>query len=291
MTATEAPGATSVRAYSDVEYVWEPHSAEVPALRPYLSDLWERRRFIAAMARAQIRGKRSSAVAGQLWAVLDPIFQAAIYFFLITILRGGSSRSTPAYLSALIFCVFLFNTTTVSLNEGGRSIINGKGLMLNSSFPRVMLPLTSVYKGLVNLVPSMAIYVVIHLVLGQPIGSGIAVLPLLLGIQTILNTGIAMLVATLTVFVRDISNALSYVSRLLLFTTPVIYPATTLSGSMQAILRWNPLFALFSAYREVVAGEVPDASLIFQALAFAVAIFLIGGRVFLSHERAFAMRL
>ena len=122
MTATEAPGATSVRAYSDVEYVFEPHSAEMPALRPYLSDLWERRSFIGEMARAEeSRGKRSSAVIGQLWAVLDPMFQAAIYFFLITVLRGGNRGK--AELCALIFCVFMFSLTMTALNKGGRSIL------------------------------------------------------------------------------------------------------------------------------------------------------------------------
>src|SRR3954452_14563425 len=126
MTATEAPGATSVRAYSDVEYVFEPHSAEMPALRPYLSDLWDRRKFMAEMARSEIRGKRSSAIAGQRWAVLDPMFQAAIYFFLITVLRAGSRGM--ADFCALVFCVFLFNVTMVSLNDGGRSILSGKNL-------------------------------------------------------------------------------------------------------------------------------------------------------------------
>src|SRR3954454_11418590 len=106
MTATETPAevpdAASVRAYSDVEYVFEPHSAEMPALRPYLSDLWGRRSFIGEMALAEIRGKRSSAVIGQLWAVLAPMFQAAIYFFLITVLQGGN-RGKPE-LCAMFFC-------------------------------------------------------------------------------------------------------------------------------------------------------------------------------------------
>ena len=290
MTATGAPGAASVRAYSDVEYVFEPHSAEMPALRPYLRDLWDRRKFVTETARAQIRGKRSSAIAGQLWAVLDPLFQAAIYFFLITVLRGGA-RSAPEQLSALIFCVFMFNLTGQALNEGGKSIVSSKSLMLNSSFPRAMLPLATIYKGLLGLMPAMGIYLCIHLVLGQPIGPGIATLPLLLAIQTVANIGLAMLVATITVYVRDMTNALTYLSRILLFTTPVIYSAATLSPGLRRILSFNPYFALFNCYRAVIAGQMPPGELVFQATAFALVLILVGGRVFLSHERAFAMRL
>jgi len=289
MTATEAPGATSVRAYSDVEYVFEPHSAEMPALRPYLSDLWERRSFIGEMARAEIRGKRSSAVIGQLWAVLDPMFQAAIYFFLITVLRGGNRGK--AELCALIFCVFMFSLTMTALNKGGRSILSGKSLMLNSTFPRAMLPLASIYEGLVSLIPAMCVYAVLHLVCQQPIGAGIATLPLLLAIQTVLNIGFAMLIATITVFVRDMTNALTYVTRILMFTTPVIYSTATLSPTLQRILAFNPFFALFVCYRAVVAGGMPPGGSLLQAIGWAIIIFAIGTRAFLSHERAFAMRL
>jgi teichoic acid transport system permease protein len=289
VTATEAPGATSVRAYSDVEYVFEPHSAAMPALRPYLSDLWERRRFVTEMARADIRGKRSSAVVGQLWAVLDPLFQAAIYFFLLTVLRGGSRGA--ADLCALIFCVFMFSLTLVALNDGGRSIITKQSLVLNSTFPRAMLPLASIYKGLLGLVPAMCVYVVIHLACRQPIGAGIAVLPLLLIIQTVLCAGLAMLTATITVFVRDMTNALTYLTRLLLFTTPVIYSASTLTPGLQRILAFNPFFALFNCYRAVVAGQMPPGGSVLQATLWAAVYLVIGARVFLSHERAFAMRL
>jgi teichoic acid transport system permease protein len=290
MTSTEAPGATSVRAYSDVEYVFEPHAAQVPALRPYLRDLWDRRRFIVEMARADIRGKRTSTVAGQLWALLDPIFQAAIYFFLLTVLRG-SQRGTAPYLAPLIFCVFMFSTTASALNEGGKSIVAGKNLMLNSTFPRAMLPLTTIYKGLLNLVPSLGIYLVIHLVLRRPLGPGLTMLPLLIGIQTVLNIGLALLISTLTVFVRDVGNALTYVSRILLFTTPVIFGVETLSPGLQRVLSWNPLFDLFSAYRVIIAGGVPSGGMVFRAAFFALVIFLLGARTFLTHERAFALKL
>ena len=291
MTATEAPGASSVRAYSDVEQVFEPHTAQIPHLRPYLKELWERRGFIAEKARAEIRGKRTSTVAGQLWAVLDPLFQAMIYFFLITVLRGSSSRGTAQNLSSLIFCIFLFNLTATALNDGGRSIITNRSLLLNSTFPRAMLPIASVYKGLVALVPAMAIYLVLHLALGQPLGAGLATLPFLLAIHTVLNLGLAMLVATLIVFVRDVGNALTYISRILLFTTPVIYASDTLSPGLQQVLSWNPLFELFTAYRVIIAGGVPTAGMVFTSAAFALVIFVIGARVFLSNERAFALKL
>jgi teichoic acid transport system permease protein len=291
MTATESNGPVAVRAYSDVEQVFTAHSAELPELRPYVKDLWDRRSFIVEKAKADIRGKRNSAVAGQLWALLDPLFQAVIYFFLITVLRGGGSRSTAESFTALLFCLFLFNLSQGALNEGGRSIVGNRSLILNSSFPRAMLPVAVIYKGLVQLVPAACIYLVIHVVTGRAFGGGLVMLPYLLVIHTVLNLGLAMIMATLVVFVRDFSNAMTYISRILLFTTPVIYPASVLSPTIQKFLIWNPFVPLFTSYRAVQAGGVPQSSDLFLATAFAIAFFVVGARVFLSHERAFAMRL
>ena len=180
----------------------------------------------------------------------------------------------------------------MALNEGGRSVLANRSLMLNSSFPRALLPIASVYKGLLGLAPaawrstssSTSPWV-------GPIGAGLATLPFLLAIHTVLNLGLAMLVATLTVYVRDVGNALNYIIRILLFTTPVIYPASVLSPTLQKLLIWNPLFPLFTCYQAVQAGGSPPASDLLLATVFAVVFFVIGARVFLSHERAFALRL
>jgi hypothetical protein len=105
--------------YSDVEYVFEPHSRAMPDLRAYLAALWNRRDFMHALARSDLRTLRSNTTLGNLWGVLDPLFQAGIYFFLYSILRGGSRM---AFLPILIADIFLFQLTTAALGEGGLSI-------------------------------------------------------------------------------------------------------------------------------------------------------------------------
>ena len=87
------------------------------------------------------------------------------------------------------------------------------------------------------------------------------------------------------------SNLLSYILRVLTFATPVIYPVSTLSPSIAAVLAWNPLFALFSAYQAVITGQIPSASLIFQSVAWALLLFVSGVWVFLRHERSFALHV
>ncbi len=81
--------------YSDVEYVFEPHTKSMPQLRPYLEALFERRRFMAALAKADLRTARSRTALGNIWSVLNPLFQAGIYFFLYSVLAFGREHLVP----------------------------------------------------------------------------------------------------------------------------------------------------------------------------------------------------
>ena len=62
--------------YSDVEYVFEPHTRTLPDIYEYAESMWERRHFMQELARADIRTARSRTFFGNLWSVLDPLFQA-----------------------------------------------------------------------------------------------------------------------------------------------------------------------------------------------------------------------
>jgi teichoic acid transport system permease protein len=128
---------TDVSEYSDVEYVFEPHSNALPDVRQYLKALWDRRQFMHELATSDLQTERSGKVLGNLWAVLNPLIQSAIYYFLYTVLRRGGGSD---FLPILIANFFFFGLSIQALGEGGSSLKRGKGLMLNSAFPRSCRP-------------------------------------------------------------------------------------------------------------------------------------------------------
>jgi teichoic acid transport system permease protein len=280
------------RAYSDVVHVFEPHDAALPPVREYVRDLSHRGTFIRELAVSGIRGQRASTLLGELWALLEPLFQAAIYFFLFTIIRSrGDNPDSSEWLMAIISSVFFFNYTRVAITDGGRAILRNKGLVLNAIFPRALLPIAEVYKGFLTTVPALAVYAVIHLVIGGPVTSALLLLPLLLTIQTVTNLGLAFLFATATVLVKDMLTLQNYILRILMFTTPVVYPVAFLTPELRDVLVINPLFQLFSAYQAVITGHMPTAGMIFQSLAWSLVVFVVGARAFLRHERSFALHI
>ncbi len=292
MPAAEAHDDPSIelQPYSDVEFVFEPHASSMPPLREYFRDCWERRHFVVAMAKADLRGPRSRTGLGEIWAVMDPLFQAAIYWFLISTIRAGGGDGNER-LTILVSGIFLWTFSMSALGSGGRSIIKNKGLMLNSTFPRMLLPATEIYKGLLDLGPSLLVYALIHLLLGSPIGAGLFLIPLLIFLQVVISTGIALIFATMTVFVSDMSNALDYILRVLFFTTPILYPVAKLPGAAATLLQINPFFGLFASYQAVITGGMPNPLYLLEAVAWAVVTLVVGVRVFVSRERGFALRL
>ena len=280
---------TAVSDYSDVEYVFGPHSNALPNVREYLQALWDRRQFMRELASSDLRTQQSGKVLGSLWSVLNPLYQAGIYYFLYAVLRPGENQ---AFLPILIPNFFLFfGLSMAALSDGGSSVKRGRGLMLNSDFPRALLPVTAVYKSLRLFVPAACVLAVIYPLVGGRPGPGFFVLPLLFAIQVVMNVGIALAVSTYEVLVPDGSDLVQWLTRLLFFATPVIYPVALLPPAAKAILQFQPLFPIFASYQAIFGGGSPNPVLVVEAAVWAGALLVIGGRAFLRHEREFALYL
>jgi teichoic acid transport system permease protein len=281
----------AIHSPSSVEYVFEPHSSTMPPLRDYLSALWDRRAFLVEIAKADLRTARAQTMLGRIWGVLDALFMAGIYFFLYTVIRGRAGGDQLEFLPVLITGIFLFTLSMGALGEGGASIKRSKMLMLNSTFPRALLPIAAVYKGLLKFIPAAFVLALVLLLLRAEIGVGIFLMPLLFVLQTVANVGLAMLVATFVTLNPDGTNVMSYVQRILFFVTPIIYPVTLLPDAARAILTFQPLFPFFASYQAIVSGGVPSLGMLAMSVFWAVTLLIVGGRLFLRHERQFALHL
>jgi teichoic acid transport system permease protein len=279
---------TAVSQYSDVEYVFEPHSATLPDVREYLKALWDRRQFMRELASSDLRAERSGKVLGNLWSVLNPLFQAGIYYFLYSVLRAGANNG---FLPILIANFFFFGLSMSALGEGGSSLRRGRGLMLNSAFPRALLPVTTVYKSLRSFVPAACVLAVLFPLAGGTLGPGLFALPLLFAIQIVMNVGIALAASTYVVLVPDGDNVVQWITRVLFFATPVIYPVALLPPAAKAVLQFQPLYPVFASYQSIFGGDSPSPGLLLMSALWAVALLVIGGRAFLRHEREFALYL
>jgi len=269
--------------------VYEPFKAGLPPLTGYWKSLWSRRTFISEYSRSELREQHFDSVFGQLWLVLNPLLLSAVYFLLIVIIRGTSDSVRYAHLTATLF---LFYLVANSLTGGVKSITAGQRLILNTAFPRIMLPISAVVIAIFKFLPTLFVFLVIRTLIGLPFSWQMLWAFPVLFIAMLLSLGLAITISCINVYFRDISSFLPYLTRTLLYLSPILYEASALKPQLLAMEVLNPLFPLLDSWsRALVHGQAPITSSLLQALAWAVGILIIGTYFFLSREREFAVRL
>jgi len=269
--------------------VYEPFKAGLPPLTRYWKSLWSRRTFISEYSRSELREQHFDSVFGQLWLVLNPLLLSAVYFLLIVIIGGSSDSVRYAHLTATLF---LFYLVANSLTGGVKSITAGQRLILNTAFPRIMLPISAVVIAVFKFLPTLFVFLVIRTLVGLPFSWQMLWAFPVLFIAMLLALGLAITISCINVYFRDISSFLPYLTRTLLYLSPILYEASALKPKLLAIEILNPLFPLLDSWsRALVHGEAPLTSNMLAALAWALGILIIGTYFFLSREREFAVRL
>src|SRR4249920_991739 len=283
------------RVAADIVRVHTPYRKGLPNLPVYLKDLWARRHFAVEMARTQIRSQHLNTVFGQLWLILNPLLLALVYFMLVLIL--GRGRGQHDYLPHIMAGLFLYYYFNACLRGGAGSVVGGGRLILNTAFPKALLPLSSVLVAAYRFMPTLLVFLALRLVKGDGLSWtmlwGVPVFVFL----TIFGTGMAMLFATLNLYFRDVSNFLPYMLRLWLYLSPVLYFPEQLLNRLppaldHVVVLGNPLFAPLATWSRVMVQDVqPRPLYLLISACWAIAALVVGSYVFLSREREFAVRL
>ena len=277
--------------YTGNYHVYEPFHVGLPPMRPYLRELWRRRQFALQLSKTKLRAKHFDTALGQLWLVVTPLLMACVYFLLITVIRGGSRG--PDFFAHLVAALFVFHLFSQSVQQGANSIVGGGKLILNTAFPRILLPFSSVVWAFRRFLPTIPIAAVIHLVVGVPVGWGILFVIPVVAVTLLIATGVACFVAALQVYFRDLSNLLPHVLRIWLYTTPILYTAEQADERGLGVFLWlNPMAPVIrSLAASVDHQELPDPTIFLGGLAWGIGLFLFGVLFFISRERELAVRL
>jgi teichoic acid transport system permease protein len=296
MTEVESTSAAQSRRglredeFTTERHLYKPHPIGLPPLRAYARALWKRREFAFELARTNLRAEHFNTALGQLWLLLNPVLLAFVYFALIEIVRSGSPGIE--YLAHLMLALFTYRLVSRSVSQGARSVVGGGRLILNTAFPRAVLPLVSVLIAIITFVPTLVVYAIVHGVAGLPVGPHLLwTVPIFLLI-VMFAAGAAMIAATAQVYFRDLANFLPYATRIWLYTSPVLYYVEDVPERWEALFAANPLYPMLGSLSEVVdKGQTPNPEWLLWSLAWALCTLVAGALLFVSREREFAVRL
>lgn len=280
--------------FTTTHHVYEPHRAGIPPLGNYARELWKRREFASEMSKATMRGANTLTVFGQLWLVLNPLLLAGVYYLLVQILAGGSKGMD--FFAQLCAGLFTFYFVAGSMSTGAASVVGGGKLLLNTAFPRLLMPFSAVRTAFFRFLPTLPVYALFHIVAGLGFHPSMLVALYFLGLLIVFALGVAAFFATIQVYFRDTTSFLPYFNRIWLYASPVLWSIEQVPPRFEGVVTImeyvNPLHSLLGGFTEcLVNGDIPQLHTWVTATVWAGAVFAIGSLFFMSREREFAVRL
>lgn len=216
-----------------------------PGLVAYIQQLWGRRHFILAFSQAKLTAQYSQAKLGQLWQVVTPLLNAAVYYFIFgLILNSGRGMDKEVFIPFLVTGVFVFTFTQSSVMAGVRAISGNLGLVRALHFPRASLPISLALQQLQQLLFSMVVLVLIAVGFGSyPSLSWLLILPALV-FQFVFNTGLALAMARLGSKTPDLAQLMPFIMRTWMYASGVMFSIPVMLKDHPAwiadVLQLNP---------------------------------------------------
>ena len=217
------------------------------------------RGLIQTLVVRELKARYRGSVLGYLWSFINPLLLLLIYAFVFTIvIRNDDPRAQPYAL--FMFCGILpWTWFSASLSEASNSLIANGNLIKKVLFPAEVLPIVSVLANMVHFFFGLPILAVFLIWYQKPINAlELLWFPVVVLVQLVFTTGLALILAALTVHFRDIRDILSNLLTFWLFATPIIYTWRMMADlGYMGYLNLNPFTHLAITYQEILFFDGP----------------------------------
>jgi len=251
-------------------------------------ELWEYKELLYFFSWRDIKVRYKQTVIGILWAIFQPFMTMVVF----TIFFGNFAKMPsdgipyPIFVyTGLLFWQFFSGALTSTSN----CLISNQGIITKVYFPRLLLPISSTITKFVDF--SIASVILVGMMIYYqytPNLIGLLIIPLLLLITFMASVGGGLFLASINVKYRDVRYILPFFISMMMFITPVIYPAS-IAGKYSWILALNPMTGVIKAARAALLGNAPiNWTLLLISGVTCLIILVIGFVFFKKTERYFA---
>lgn len=251
-------------------------------------EIWEYRDLFYFLVWRNIKARYAQSVLGIGWAIIQPVFSMVIFTVVFGQLARVKSDGVPYAIfsyAGLVPWIYFSN----ALVEGSSSLVAASGMISKVYFPRLIIPMTPMLDKLIDL--SVSILILFGLMVWFRIGPTIwsVALPFLVVIAMLSAAGLAMWLGALAIQYRDVSFGIRFVAQLLMFASPVVYPASLVPDQYRLLYGLNPMAGVIEGFRAALLGTRPMPwDLIGVGGIMALLIAVSGALYFRRKERIFA---
>ena len=258
-----------------------------------LDAVWRQRSVLWMLVRRDLAVKYQSSVLGYLWSLIDPLMQALIYWFIFGVLyhttlsEGGAGY--PLYIVSGFFAWMWFTT---GMGESTHALTSQARLITTLRVRREIFPLAKVIARMAEFWAGVPVVFVFALIFNGQFTWRLLMIPVSVGIEFILLTGVSLFLAPLNVLYRDVERVTRLVTRILMYSAPVIYPLQrVLHAGMphwgKVVYEMNPLVGIIELQHGAwIPGLMPTPRVVIASLAGSLIVFIFGWWVFRKAESA-----
>jgi lipopolysaccharide transport system permease protein len=283
--ASDKPVALSPTAESVEEIIIRPSVGWVSL---DIKELWAYQELLYFLIWRDIKVRYKQTVLGAAWAIIQPVCTMVVFSLFFGKLAKVPSDGIPypifAY-TALVPWSFFAN----GLNHASNSMVGSASLITKVYFPRLIVPLATVFSGVVDFILAFLVLLGMILYYGIVPTANVIWLPLFLLLALITALGVGLWLAALNVHYRDVRYVVPFITQLWLFATPIAYPSSLLPEPWRTLYGLNPMVGVVEGFRWALVGAktAPGPIVIVSSLT-ALLILVSGAFYFRRMEKTFA---
>lgn len=252
------------------------------------------RNLIAQMTRRDVVGRYKGSVMGLAWSFLNPLLMLLIYTFVFRVVFkarwAGSGEESQIDFAVILFVGMIVHALFAEcVNRAPSLILQNVNYVKKVVFPLEILAPVALGSALFHAAASLVVLVCVIAVSGGVVHPQILLAPVLIAPVALIALGVSWFLASLGVFLRDVSQITAVLTTALLFLSPVFYPLSSMPGRFRPLIQLNPLTVAIEQMRgAVIWGASPDWRLYVPYLAIGMLVACAGFWWFQRTRRGFA---
>jgi len=253
-----------------------------------LQEVWAYRELLFLLAWRDISVRYKQSVVGIGWAIIQPVMTMIIFSIIFGKFAKLPSEGVPYPVFA--FCALLpWNYFARSLTDSSDSLVGSSHLVTKIYFPRLILPLSKVFVGLIDFSVAFIVLIILMVFYGISPTSAVFFLPFFILIAMISALGIGLWLTALNVKYRDIKYIVPFLTQFWMYASPVAYSTTLVPEKWQWLYGLNPLVGVIEGFRWALLGKSsPDLTMLFISLTIISFLLFSGIYYFKKMEKMFA---
>lgn len=238
--------------------------------------LFASRSLMVSITRVELQKKYAGSVLGMGWVVLQPALLLSVYLFIYMVVFKVRFPG----LSRFDYVLYVFTGLVPylgfmeALTTGGMSLKQNMHLVKNVMLPIELIPVRSVLVGMASQFVSMGLVLLMVAATGK-LSWYVTALPLVVLLQILLLTGLAWILASLTVALPDVTYFVNLLIFLLMWLSPIGFTPEMVPAEFRFVIYLNPVSHMIGAYRDCMLNAGPPDLRVF--LVYAVGSLLTFG--------------